>query len=174
MEDISLKSEDVQNWLLILKSFGDQTGLSASEMRTAFTYAIKNGLEKVIRRPLYEDTGEPLASFIKRKAHLPVREQSPLFSYSLDELRDPSKVPNCELIQLVSWVTSVRAMLGIVYGGAIPVFHKGKFPSKCPAMHGIPYVEGDPIPKSFPSPEMRFNHQFQKANIYWVPSQYMP
>ncbi len=175
VEDVWLTSNDLQEWILLLKQFGDHTHLSGSEIRKALGYAIKDALEKLIRKPLYEDTGESLDKYLKRIESLPIKNISPLLRYTLADFADKNKVPDCELIRLVTWLNNSRQMLEIVcHGDMRPKFKKEKFPGKCHSGTQIPFITGDIKRESFPSPDMRFDHYFQKGHIYWVPTEYLP
>lgn len=178
VEDVWLKSDDLDTWLSLLRNFdNDQLlQLSGTELRQAFVNAMKDGLEKVIRKPLYEDTGEPLKDYLKRKGGLPVSDTSPLFRYSIADLQDPEAVPDCEIIRLAIWVNNSRQMLNVVYHGDLrPVYSEEPFPGECPTGAHIPFISGDiqstPLGQN---PDMRYNHSFQKANVYWVPKQFLP
>ncbi len=176
VEDVWLKSNDLGDWELLLKQFGDQTHLSGSKLREAFGFAIKDSLEKVIRKPPYDATQESLGKYLERIAGLPARDDSPLFQYSLNDLSDESKVPACELIRLTIWINNVRQMLSIVrHGDMRPDYTPEKFSGECQKGDKIPFISGDiknkPVGKS---PEMRFDHDFQRAHIYWIPKEYLP
>ncbi len=175
VEDVWMTSSDLESWVFLLRSIGDQTHLGGSKLREAFVFSIKDALEKVVRKPLYDDPREPLGEYLKHKAGLPVRDDSPLFQYSLYDLEDKNKVPDCELIRLATWVNNVRQMLSIIsHGDMRPEFTK-EILGGCPKGNDIPLIFGDikrtPLGKS---PDMRFDHNFQKAHIYWVPKEYLP
>lgn len=179
IEDVWLKSEDLDKWISILRNFDSEklSGISGSELRQAFVSAIKDGLEKVIRKPMYADTGEPLREYLKRKGSLPVSDTSPLFGYSIDDLSDPESVGNCELDRLSSWVNNANKMLNIVYHGDLrPSYTEEPFPGECPMGNNvIPFISGDivsaPLGKN---QDMRYDHSFQKAHVYWVPKKFLP
>jgi hypothetical protein len=67
-------------------------------------------------------------------------------------------------------------MLNIVYHGDLrPMHTEEKFPGECPTGQNIPFISGDilsvPLGKNA---DMRYNHSFQKANVYWVPKKFLP
>ncbi len=176
VEDVWLTSENLYDWILIARGLGNQTKLKGSELREALGYAIKDTLEKVIREPLIEHTNEPLSIYLQRIGNLPVSDSSKLFHYSLDDLNDRNRVPDCEILRLSVWMHSVQKFLRIVERGDLrPKFTIGNFPTGCPSGHKIPYIDGDilsePIGKS---DKMRFNHQFRDINAYWLPKAYLP
>lgn len=178
VEDVWLKSEDLDTWISLLRNFDSTqiSQLSGTEIRQAFVDAMKEGLEKVIRKPLYEDTKEPLREYLKRKGGLPVSDTSPLFRYSIADLLDPDAVPDCEVIRLTIWVNNSKQMLNILYHGDLrPVYTEEAFPGECPTGEHIPFISGDiqsaPLGKN---PDMRYDHSFQKAKVYWVPKEFLP
>ena len=178
VEDVWLKSEDLDKWTSLLRDFDSDklSGLAGAELRQTFMFAMRDALEKVIRKPMYEDTGESLRVYLKRKGGLPVSDTSPLFQYSIDALLDPDAVPDCEIVCLTTWVNNAKQMLNIVYHGDLrPLYAKEKFPGECQTCANIPFINGDiqsvPLGKN---PEMRYNHSFQKANVYWVPKEFLP
>ncbi len=177
-EDIWLTADDVDTFTSLLRAFDPDrlATLSGTELRRTFVETMKESLENVIRKPLYEDTGESIREYLKRKGGLPVSDTSPLFGYSIDDLEDPDAVPDCEIIRLVGWVTNAKRMLNILYQGTLrPAYKLEKFGGECPTGDEIPYISEDiqavPLGKN---PEMRYNHSFQKANVYWVPKEYLP
>jgi len=178
VEDVWLRSDDLDKWISLLRDFDNAqlSALSGTELRKTFVYAMKDSLEKVIRKPLYENTGEPIREYLKRKGGLPVSDTSPLFGYSIADLEDPEAVPDCEISRLTTWVNNSRQMLNIVYHGDLrPVYTPEPFPGECPTGGDIPFISGDiqsaPLGKN---PDMRYNHSFQKANVYWVPKAFLP
>lgn len=175
-EDVWLTSSDLHNWTLFLNSIGNMAGVSGSELRETFVNALLKALENVIRKPTQQDTDEPLSVFMQRQGGLPVRDSSPLFRYSINDLRDPDIVPNCELARLVTWVTNVSEILGIIgRGDQRPVYDQIPFPGECPSGLHIPFIDGPITSRSLGSdPKMRYDHQFQKAHVYWVPQEYLP
>lgn len=178
VEDIWLQSDDLDKWVSILRDFDNErlSGLPGSELRQAFVLAMRDSLEKVIRKPMYQDTGEPLKEYLKRKGGLPVSDTSPLFGYSIADLQDPYAVPDCEIIRLTTWVNNAKQMLNIVYHGDLrPIYTAEPFPGECPTGQNIPFISGDilsaPLGKNA---EMRYNHSFKGANVYWVPKEFLP
>ncbi len=175
VEDIWLKSNDLERWKDLLRDFENLSNLSGTELRETFVFALRDSVEKVIRKPLYKDTGQSLKEFLKRKGGLPVRDNSPLFSYSIDDLRDPDTVPDCEIIRLAAWVNSVKQMLGIALRGTDrPKYIERDFPGKCQSGNAIPFIDGDIDFVPLGDPDMRYDHSFQKAHVYWVPKEFLP
>ena len=176
VEDVWLKSDDLERWKDLLRDFENVSNLSGTELRDTFVYALRDSVENVIRKPLYKDTNQSLKDFLKRKGGLPVRDNSPLFKYSIDDLRDPDTVPDCEIIRLAAWVNNVKQMLSIVLRGTDrPKYTEIKFPGTCPSGDTIPFIDGDInfVPLG-DDPGMRYDHSFQKAHVYWVPKEFLP
>lgn len=177
VEDVWLKSDDLDKWISILRNFDSNylSTLSGTELRQTFVYAMKEGLQNVIMKPLYDDTGETLREYLRRKGGLPVSDTSPLFGYSIADLEDPDSVPQCEINRLTTWVNNSKQMLNIIYHGDLrPVFTEIPYPGECPTGAKIPFIDGDIQSAPLGAPDMRYNHSFQKANIYWVPKEFLP
>jgi hypothetical protein len=178
VEEVWLKSDDLDKWLSLLREFDNDTlsKLSGDEFRQAFVFALVDAIEKVIHKPLPENTEEPLKDYLNRKGGLPVRDDSPLFRYSLSDLLDPLIVPDCEIIRLTTWLNNSGQILNIIYHGDLrPVYTEENFPGECPTGGEIPFIIGDIISAPLGNnPDMRYNHSFQKANVYWVPKEYLP
>jgi hypothetical protein len=176
VEDVALTSKDLENWIMILNAIGDMTMVSGTELREYFVQAIRDALEKVIRKPLYEDIDEPLVIFLQRQGGLPVRDDSPLFRYSLHDLRDPLQVPDCELGRLVTWVSIAAEILGIVsHGDMCPKYNTIPYPGECPSGSNIPFIDGAITAEKLGNdPNMRYDYVFQNAHIYWVPKEFLP
>lgn len=176
VEDVWLKSDDMDKFTGLLREFDADklAALGGTQLRETFVYAMKDSLENVIRKPLYEDTDEPLKVYLKRKGGLPVREKSPLFNYSVDDLADPDSVPDCEIIRLTSWVNSAKRMLNIIYHGDLrPIYREEPFPGECPVGQNIPFISED-IQSGPLGPDKRYDHSFQAARVYWVPDNFLP
>jgi len=177
VEDVWLKSDDLDKFAGLLRAFDRDklAGVSGTELRATFTHTMISSLENVIRKPKYEEVGGPISEYLKRKGGLPVSEMSPLFHYSIDNLNDPEAVPDCELMRLLAWVNSSTQMLNIMYQGNIRPFYKTGENGDCPSGQDIPYIEGDiqsvPLGKNL---DMRYDRAFQKARVYWVPSEFLP
>jgi hypothetical protein len=177
-EDIMLTSNDFNQWLLLLNTIGLLVNAGSTELREMLADGLVTSLEKIVREPLYEATGESMEQYLKRRGGLPVRQQSPLFQYSLDQLKSPDLVPNCELNLLSKWIYYVTQILGIVRdGNRRPMFQVQSYDGRCssPTVKKIPVLSEDPKPANIgKNPKMRYDHAFQKAHIYWVPEEYLP
>lgn len=178
VEDVWLKVADLDKWVNLLTEFENEqlNTLSGQELRQTFVFAIVDALEKILSVPLRENTEEPLKDYLQYKGGLPVRDDSPLFRYSINELMNPRIVPDCEIVRLIDWVNHTRKMLDIAYhGDQRPDYAKEPFPGECPTGEQIPFISSEI--RSVPlgnNPEMRYDHNFQQAHIYWIPKEYLP
>jgi hypothetical protein len=176
-EDVYLKFEDLDDWRDILRGIVYSSTSEPGQLRSKFITGLQRSLEKVVNKPLYDHVGGPLEDYLIRQGGLPVRDTSPLFSYSINELKDPVTVPDCELGRLLVWIHNVSQMLSIVANGTMrPVFNEKPFTGSCPKGENIPFIEGDIDQEDLVrgSIHHRYDHAFHKARIYWVPKEYLP
>lgn len=177
VEDVWLMSDDLDRWVGLLRDVNIErlAGLAGEELRQAFVFALVDALEAIFRKPLFENITMPLHDYVSRNG-LPVRADSPLFRYSVAELLDADAVPECELGRLLAWISASRQFLNIVYhGNARPVYETVEFPGSCDTANTIPYIPGEILTAPLGSDEnMRYNHTFQKTNVYWVPKEFLP
>lgn len=177
VEDVWVKRDDLDRWLSLLREFDavELQELSGFELRQTFVFALADALEKILRKPLFENTEEPLHDYLQRHG-LPVRGDSPLFRYSIADLMDQAVVPDCELVRLIAWLDQTHQLLNIVYyGDRRPVYTAEEFPGECPSGKHIPYIPGEithaPLGKDA---EMSYQQHFGRVNMYWVPKEYLP
>ena len=178
VEEVWLKSDDLDKWLSLLREFENARldRLSGAELRQAFVFTLADALAKILRKPLHENTGEPLRAYLQQQGGVPVRDDSPLFRYSINELMNPAIVLDCEIVRLLIWTHDALQILNIVYhGNRRPVYKVEKFPGECPGGAAIPFIASEIQAAPLgPDPNMRYNHSFQKANVYWVPKEFLP
>ncbi|MCP4701483.1 MAG: VWA domain-containing protein [Gammaproteobacteria bacterium] len=157
----------------------------SEEMRKTFVHALQKSLENVIKKPRYSEVcprqqgNAPkkcsLKNYLKRYGHLPVRQDSPLFRYTLDELMDKNKVPECELQRLVRWIRNSYEILSIVETNRRPKFKRRKQPPGCPSGNDIPYIQPNSLnPVLFKKASMKYGQVQGGVKLYWVPSEYLP
>ena len=174
-EDIQLTSRQLETWLDLLKSFDGLPGVPDNELRVKLVDRLQQASERVLRRSLYANTAVPLQQFFQQAAALPVRADSPVFRYSLDELRQPTRVPECEIARIAAWLNASRQMLLIVAKGTQrPQFTRAPFADECQAGQDIPVIQGEIKPMPFADPAMRYDHSVEKMHIYWVPKEFLP
>lgn len=178
-QDVWMLSDDVDRWLSLLRefqAFEDVYTHEYEDLREQFVFALTDALEKVLRRSLRESINIPLREYVQQEGGLPVRDDSPLFRYSIAELMSPESVPECEITRLITWLHQSEELLRIVYhGDQRPQFQQEPFPGECPSGEAIPYIPGDIRALPFGDDAMmRYDHNFQKAHAYWVPKLYLP
>ena len=173
--DVWMTSDDLTRWVNLLDLMRDVRQYSGQKQREAFVQALVVSLEAVIAKPLFRESDETLEEFLSRKGGLPIRDNSPLLSYSLKELLSPQVVPNCEVLRLANWMQQSKRMLAIVSkGDRVPVYATAAYPGACPGGEAIPFIDGDISQKPFRESGMSYSHPFQKARIFWVPREYLP
>lgn len=141
-EELWVTSSALSSWIRILRGFEGYFDSPEGQLRRALVNALLLGLQQEIRRPPLDVSGETPAEYAQRRGGLPVRNHSPLLSYSIGALlsektvrdkdgrvivlgpdgtplRDKAggtvqAVPICELRRLASWAIRSREMLEIV------------------------------------------------------------
>ncbi|MCP4112240.1 MAG: VWA domain-containing protein [Desulfobacteraceae bacterium] len=187
VEEFWLKSKDLEKWLHILKNFRSLEGVSGSDLRRRFVNTLVDGIQQFVGLPQWEDTNETPREYIsKRKYLLPIRENSPLMQYTHKELMED--IPECEMWRLVNWCKSINSILSSVY--AYPK-HKASFMLKRDSSRTCLNMsrKGKNIhiikkrKKSMLAGEdfmglgaeaYRYDHEFHKYTIYWLPKNFLP
>ena len=179
VEDVWLKTEDLERWKKILSMLEDIGSYSSTKQRTAFVIALTENLRQVLKGIYKND--QSLKDYIEsRLISLPLRDNSPLFSYSYDSLMDKEVVSDCEISRLVTWVHNSKQMLDIVTQGTRrPVYTEEPYPGECTRSDGseipIPFIDGAIEQTNLgPTDDYRYDHVFQKVRIFWVPKAYLP
>jgi hypothetical protein len=176
-EDVWLRGEDLDAWISLLRDIDDAISgqRSGFELRQAFVFALVDAMENVLRHPLHENITVPLRDYLNQYG-IPVRDDSPVFRYSIQDLLSPAVVPDCEIMRLTTWLNNVKQILNIVYHGNLrPMYTEERFPGECPTGQNIPFILGDILSQPLgENTDMRYNHSFQKANVYWVPKIFLP
>jgi hypothetical protein len=149
----------------------------------------REGILKTIAENLHERLKEPeisastnYADYIQRKLGLPVRTQSPLFSYTSAQIYDENQVPDCEIERLAIWAKKSGEILSKLLpdGTHSPDFFAEK-PSEndCPraSENGkrIPFIDGD-IGSKFLGKGYSYKQTDEalKTERFWVPEEYLP
>nr|VFJ59224.1 MAG: hypothetical protein BECKFW1821A_GA0114235_10898 [Candidatus Kentron sp. FW] len=183
VEEVWLTATELRDWThMILAGFDDVLKYREDEIRAKFVETLVNGLQRVIKKPPFQDTRETAREYAQRKGGLPVRENSPLLNYEWEEYMDERKVPSCEISRLATWGYRVKEMLGIIYGGKErPVFKKAEYPnSTCVGLsekgRNIPWIQDTPRgePLCPDDKRCRYDHPVLGRTIYWVPQEYLP
>nr|VFK30401.1 MAG: hypothetical protein BECKMB1821G_GA0114241_10648 [Candidatus Kentron sp. MB] len=183
VEEVWLTAMELRNWKdTILAGFGDVLQYREDEIRGKFVETLINGLQMVVKRPVFQEAREIAAEYAQRQGGLPIRENSPLLSYQWEEYMDKTKVPICEISRLANWGYLVQKILSIVYDGRMrPVFEKAKYPqATCTGLSKkgkrIPWIKGMPRGKPLcPNDKRcRYDHPVLGRTIYWVPQEFLP
>jgi hypothetical protein len=173
--DVWLKSDDLTRWINLLDLMRDVREYSPKQQRLALVESLVQTLQSVIGKPQYQDTEESLRDYLQRKGGLPVRDNSPLLNYTLDDLMNPSRVPNCEILRLTTWLHNAKQILAIVNkGDRKPVITTEPYSGKCPGGRDIPIIVGNVKQEKLGDDGMNYSHPFQKSLIYWVPRDFLP
>jgi len=90
-----------------------------------------NTLQRLVPSPPPPETGETLIEYVRRISYLPIRQDSPLFRYSIQELEDRTKVPDCEIERLFSWIGNVNNYLYYIADNKRPIYEVRKQPGSC-------------------------------------------
>ena len=164
--------------------------------REKLVHELAKVLEAVIKKPTYEECQDAsnharectVAEYMSRYGHLPVRAKSPLLRYKFSELKDPAKVPECEITALLRWIDHSYELLTVAQGNRRPVWNsEGKDP-ECRRADGslvnndFPYIapdsiHGEPFKDSAGNVdyEMGYSHKLEdKLDLYWIPQEFLP
>jgi len=113
------------------------------------------------------------------KSALPIREDSPLLQYSLQEIREEISA-DCELPRLIEWVTAIRqVLLKVSAQPTLEVSFKLEDypPTTCPLTTKglrVPKLTSEQKRKLGPDDEYRYDHHFRGQTIYWLPLEFLP
>ncbi|OAD22393.1 hypothetical protein THIOM_001807 [Candidatus Thiomargarita nelsonii] len=176
-EEVWMTATQLADWLALLKGF--EKALPVQKQRTAFVYRLRKQIQDLIGRypPSHLVLREWLAK--QRKQVLPIRQDSPLLQYSLDEIR--RKIEDCEVSLLVNWVTEIRKVLQKVSNDST---QKVAFRPKYPTSISCPLSDkGKKVPESLefePSAPLgsddnyRYDHSLYGKTVYWLPVEFLP
>jgi len=168
----------------ILSTFADGfLMLSPSLQREEILKTIAENLEQRLKEPQIS-VETTLVDYIQRKLGLPVRRQSPLFSYKPEDLMDENKVPDCEIERLAIWAKKSGEILSKLLpdGTHSPDFFAEK-PSEndCPTASEngkrIPFIDGEIEIKDLgddDSYSYKQTDEALKTDRFWVPEEYLP
>ena len=168
----------------------------ARAKREKLVFDLGKILETVIKKPTYQECQDAsdhvrectMAEYMSRYGHLPVRAKSPLLRYNMSDLKDPTKVIDCEITALLRWVDHSYELLTVAQGNRRPIWKsEGKDP-ECRRADGslvnidIPYIvpdsiRGEPFKDSAGNVDydMLYSHKLEdKLDIYWIPEEFLP
>lgn len=175
-EDVWLTEDQFGDWRTILGAVPDIVDLPEEAMlRKALVSNLTTSLSKVLNGLSVEATGEEIGKFLQRTKGLPIGNDTRLLSYSLQELSDESRIEQCEVTRLISWLNSSKEILEIVNRNYYPDVKIVPADAKdCPLSRELPRLAERPSDERFPETSMRFNPPISGTRIWWVPRQFLP
>ncbi|TGO02375.1 hypothetical protein PN36_26055 [Candidatus Thiomargarita nelsonii] len=175
-EEVWMTANQLADWLALLKAF--EKALPLQKQRTAFVYRLRKQIQDLIGS--YPPSNIVLSEWLAKQRVLPIRQDSPLLQYSLDEIG--RKIEDCEVSLLVNWVTEIRKVLQNVSSDSTQkVAFRPKYPTtsiSCPLSE-----KGKKIPESLefePSAPLgsddnyRYDHSLYGKTVYWLPVEFLP
>ena len=178
-EEIWMTSDDLDNWLTLLKRFENLIGThTVRKQREKFIRLLRQQIQEIIGGYPREDLilSEQLA--MARKKILPMREDSPFLQYSIKDIRE---IEGCELMQLVEWVTSIRKVLQRVFNDSTQkVTFTLEYPQtnlSCPLSDKgkkLPQLKFGPVKALGPNDEYSYAHRLYDQTVYWLPVDFLP
>ena len=174
--DIWCTAEDLRKYRNVMEGVESSSELQKGKLiRKELVYALISTLRRLVPNPPPPETGETLFQYVQRISHLPVRQDSPLFKYSIEDLEDPLKVPDCEIERLNTWISNVNQFLYYIADNKKPGFETRQQPGSCPGGADIPYIVPGTIKgKHFRGNNMSYSHPLGGTTIYWIPKYYLP
>jgi len=186
--DIWFNSTSLSTYISILEGVIPKSTLQESplELRQAFIEQLRTALEHYVKEPLYANFCSsqtvvsandcPIEEYMKRAGHLPVRLNSPLFKFSLNDLENSNRVSDCVINDLARWVGDVHEILSYVRGDNRPAYEIAHRAEGCEASK-VPYIMPNTIRKGqFSDNEMSYSYvpETRGVKIYWVPQEFLP
>jgi hypothetical protein len=168
VEENLLTNDELDRWIQILQKIDSIPTEKTENLHQLFVTMTQDVLEEVAGQPIIDDE-QKLSDFLRHKAHLPVREDSPFFQYSLKELRSTETFPLCALMMAKKWIHHVKEILIIIRSGnsyPAPVVIKNYPHEECPAAQNIPFVDG---------PVQAFPRQSKVSyKSFWIIHDFLP
>jgi len=174
--DIWSTAEDLRKYRTFIENVKDSGEYHKGKyIRNELVHALITTLRQLVPSPPPFETGETLKDYVKRISHLPVRQDSPLFNYTIQDLENPSVVPDCEIERLNTWISNVNQFLYHIADNKRPEFETRRQPGTCPGGRLIPYVvPGSIRGRHFRDSNMSYSHALGNTTIYWIPKMYLP
>jgi hypothetical protein len=180
-EEVWMTSDNLDDWLSLLKPFKNLAGLPVSKQREVFINLLRKQVQEIIGTyPRYEITLSEAIAEAKKKA-LPMRQNGPLLQYSLKEIRE--EIEECEVTRLINWVIGIRKVLQRVFNDSTekPVFSL-EYPSDgtgCPLSDKgkrVPELKFEPVAalELGPDDNYRYDHRLYGQTVYWLPIDFLP
>jgi len=175
VEEMRLYDHELDRWLLFLNSFRDIKDVDDEKLRDTFLWTLFEALDRTVALPLL-NPNEKIADFIEREGRLSVRIDSPLFSYSLNDLKDETKVPLCALKRLLTWIEDSKQLLTIMQMENMkPVIRaRSHEETACETAKNIPSFEQIEAVQVDAKPHRAYVQLVKGEKIYWIPKNYLP
>lgn len=167
-EEVLLTSDDLNTWIKFLAIIDSVRNEKAQNLHQTFANVIREAVKEISGKPLI-DSEQKLTHVLHEQANFFVREDSPVFKYSLNELSDSDAFPLCAIRRAQKWINHVQEILILIQSGSfypIPTVVKDYYSHECPSARNIPFVEGPvtTIPR-----KLEQDNQF-----FWIPREYLP
>lgn len=176
--DVMLTFEQMEAWRIMLSELSN-TGIGGLSPRRALGVNLTRTVERMVNLP-YADSHQEIGQFVARFGGLPVRERSPLMSFSLDDLLDENGVPDCEIDHLRRWINASSRVVDVLQRGTVePILQLRPADSETCRLsdkgRGVPAVGGNVEIRPLGSDD---TYSYAKvvggAIFYWIPEQFLP
>jgi hypothetical protein len=180
-EEVWMTSDNLDDWLSLLKPFKILAGLPVSKQREVFVNLLRKQVQEIIGT--YPRKGVTLGEAIAeaKKKVLPMRQNGPLLQYKIEEIRE--EIEACEVTRLINWVTDIRKVLQRVFNDSTqkPAFSL-EYPSRwthCPLSEKgkrVPELKfGRVVAQALgPDDNYRYDHRLYGQTVYWLPIDFLP
>jgi hypothetical protein len=140
----------------------------AKNLHQIFVETIREALTEISGNPII-DYDQKLIHFLHDHLNLSVREDSPIFRYSLNELNNADTFPLCAIRKALQWIHHTQEVLILIHSGRlypIPAVVKNYYNHECPGAQNIPVIEG--LVMTIPREKLQDN------KFFWIPRDYLP
>jgi hypothetical protein len=184
--EILLSRDQLEGWVKILDVFKTFSAHSRGQMARDFLVsAMLTSLGDVLQMDFQSDR-VPLGKRMQFAAGLPHGAQSILMQYSPEDLRDPAKVPACEIDRLAEYAAKKHDALDIVLesnGKLLAAFDEKRRPEGgCTNLsnkgRNIPFIDSAvrALPLNVGQPQKNYTVMRKIGNdfLFWIPVRYLP
>jgi hypothetical protein len=181
-----LAKDQLDKWVKILDVFKTFAARTRGQTGRGFLVsAMLTSLSNMLQTDLQSDQ-IPLGKRLQFAAGLPHGAQSTLMQYSSEELRDSTKVPECEIDYLGQYGAKKHDALDIVFesnGKLFPSFAETRLPEgNCPNIsdkgRNIPFINGAVGTVTLNHPQETTNYTVMRKIgndfFFWVPVRFLP
>jgi len=178
-EEFRITAIQLDEWRAILKRLSEIKIRPEEDQRYEFIKILRQEIQDILGKPpVYTDENQTLAELMKRKAGLPMRDQSPLLQYGL---KDIETIPRCELRRLLTWIESIHQVLDNVRSSptlkvsiTLKPYPTGQCPLATDKGQKIPELVLELPQKLGPTEEYRYDRSFRGQVVYWLPTDFLP